>query len=90
MTQSSCSFLGAEMSISNGILFMITSALEAVGIARSRLVDCPKCGKTMKRIRRNPPRKPYYMDFAHYCDLCDHEVEADRILPNSGKGRTSN
>lgn len=75
------------MSILDIFLGMVTGTFEVVSTARSRMVNCPGCGETMERIRRSPPRKPYYMDFAHYCDQCDHEVEADHILPNSGSGR---
>ena len=73
------------MSAFDNIGMMIMYALEAVGIVRSNIVDCPECGETMERIRRKPPRKPYFMDYAHYCDQCDHEVEAGHVLPNFGR-----
>lgn len=75
--------LRVETSISDGFFNMILGVLELAGIARAQLADCPKCGETMKRVRRKPPRGPYYMDFAHYCEHCDHEVEADHILPRA-------
>jgi len=34
----------------------------------------------MRRIRRNPPQQPYYMDYAHRCRSCDLEVEAGHVL----------
>ncbi len=78
------------MSALGNLGMMIMYALEAVGIARSRMVNCPECGEIMERVRRKPPQKPYYMDHAHYCEKCNHEVEAGHVLPDSGRTKCGN
>ena len=47
--------------------------------------DCPTCEESMEKIKRKPPQAPYYMNKAYYCERCDHEVEAGKVLPNSGR-----
>ncbi|MEM7430770.1 MAG: hypothetical protein AAF351_02405 [Pseudomonadota bacterium] len=72
----------------NGLGWLINGVLELFGIAVQTGASaqyCPECGDLMYRVKRKPPRKPYYMDYAHYCETCDHEVEAGHILPNSGR-----
>lgn len=71
------------MSISGQISLLLLAGLALLGALTAvgrHVVTCPHCGGKMKRTRRDVPKAPYYLDFAHRCARCGHEVDGGSRL----------
>lgn len=42
---------------------------------QNHFISCPKCSATMKRVHKEHPIEPYYLDYAFRCMGCRCEVE---------------
>ena len=66
------------------VMVGLGAAFRSLKATRDYTYSCPKCGSRMKQIKRTAPKGPFYLDFAHQCVKCSHEIEGGNELETFG------